>query len=185
MLPTRLMPSAAARASISPPITKPPCASLSKRFNARVCMNRPRLFYRFWQLLVAAALLIATIRVATPQPTGYLIYASTEPFGLFITDTNGRQICAFEYASSLRLSPDGRSLALTRRLNATDFTVGIFVMPLFEAGGEARLITDAASATSIPIWSPDGSRIAFIREEPGTSGRYTTRLSEVMLMNAD
>jgi Tol biopolymer transport system component len=148
-------------------------------------MTRSWLFYRCWQLTLAAALLIATIRVATSQPEGHLIFNSTGPSGLFIVDTKGQQVCAFEYGSNLRLSPDGRSLAFTRRLNAIDFTVGIFVMPLFEVDGKANRISDAASATTIPIWSPDGSRIAFIREEPGTDGRYTTRISEVMLMNAD
>ena len=148
-------------------------------------MKRPRLFYRCWQLTIAAALLIATIRVASAQPQGYLIFTSTEPSGLFISDTDGQQVCAFDYASAIRLSPDGRNLALTRRLNADDFTMGIFVMPLYEDGGEAHLISDAASWTTIPVWSPDGKRIAFIREEPNAFDRYTTRISEVMVMNAD
>ncbi len=148
-------------------------------------MNRSRLFYRCWQLTIAAALFITTVHAASAQPQGYLIFTSTEPFGLFITDTDGQEICAFEYASYLSLSPDERSLAFTRRLSTADFKMGIFVMPLFDGAGEALRISDAASATTIPVWSPNGSRIAFIREQPGTSGRYTTRMSEVMLMNAD
>lgn len=148
-------------------------------------MKRSRLFYRCWQALLSVALLIATVRVATPQPQGHLIFTSTEPSGMFITDTTGQLICAFEDASSLSRSPDRQTLAFTRRLNTSDSTRGIFIMPLYEGTGEAQLISDAASVTTIPVWSPDGNQIAFIRKQPGTSGRYPTRLSDVMVMNAD
>ena len=57
-------------------------------------------------------------------------------------------------------SPDGRHLAFVARREGDERAAEIYVLPFTEPG-EARRVTAIARGVSRPIWSPDGTRIAF------------------------
>jgi dipeptidyl aminopeptidase/acylaminoacyl peptidase len=63
-----------------------------------------------------------------------------------------------------RWSPDGKRLAFVRRgpkdEEGKPAPPQIAILPL--GGGEARLITDLPKGASNPVWSPDGTRLAFV-----------------------
>jgi Tol biopolymer transport system component/C-terminal processing protease CtpA/Prc len=61
------------------------------------------------------------------------------------------------------LSPDGSKLAFT-------YKGDIFTVPV--AGGDARQITTSAAYDSYPVWSPDGSKIAFASDREGSLDIY-------------
>jgi len=65
------------------------------------------------------------------------------------------------------VSPDGREIA---------FASGgdIWVVP--SSGGEARALVSAPSTESRPVWSPDGSRLAFISTRTGDGDIYVLTL---------
>jgi dipeptidyl aminopeptidase/acylaminoacyl peptidase len=70
------------------------------------------------------------------------------------------QAAAVEAPREFRLSPDGRRVAFT-------FEAGgarqLFVMPI--RGGYPEQITASEKACLDPQWSPDGRRLAFVRDE--------------------
>ncbi|MGQ0563012.1 MAG: prolyl oligopeptidase family serine peptidase [Gemmatimonadota bacterium] len=57
-------------------------------------------------------------------------------------------------------SPDGKHLAFVARREGDERAAEIYVLPFTEPG-EARRVTALAKGTSRPVWSPDGTRIAF------------------------
>lgn len=60
----------------------------------------------------------------------------------------------------VKISPDGKQIAFT-------YKGDIWTVPV--AGGEARRLTAQPSYESMPIWSPDGSRIAFASDRHGNN----------------
>ena len=66
------------------------------------------------------------------------------------------------------LSPDGRRVAMRR---AVQGNIDVWVRDLLR-GGMTRLTFDAA-AESVPVWSPDGTRIAFNSNRTGAYNLYT------------
>ncbi len=58
-------------------------------------------------------------------------------------------------------SPDGRHLAFVARREGDERAAEIYVLPFTEPG-EARRVTALAKGTQRPVWSPDGTRIAFV-----------------------
>lgn len=63
------------------------------------------------------------------------------------------------------LSPDGREIAFTYRGD-------IFVVPV--SGGRARQITSNPAYDQAPVWSPDGTQIAFASDRDGAFNVYVT-----------
>src|SRR4029450_10502241 len=66
-------------------------------------------------------------------------------------------------------SPDGRTVAFSRRLPNRLQVAGQGIAPQPMAaparGGEVRPLVDNGGAADLaPAWSPDGSRLAFVRE---------------------
>ena len=57
-------------------------------------------------------------------------------------------------------SPDGKLLAFVARREGDERAAEIYVLPFTEPG-EARRLTAIARGVSRPVWSPDGTRIAF------------------------
>jgi len=87
-------------------------------------------------------------------------------------DRNGKQLGHLGEAAghiSPRLSPDGKRLVFTRATDA--FTPGdIWVLDL-SRNTETRLTFDSGHDSS-PVWSPDGSRIAFFSDRNNVYGIY-------------
>jgi Tol biopolymer transport system component len=80
-----------------------------------------------------------------------------------------------------RWLPDGRTLVYTSWLPDNDFD-------LFTAnpdGSGVRRLTDNAVQDSEPAWSPDGSRLAFVRRHASRPSGRSTFNDEVYVMRAD
>lgn len=60
---------------------------------------------------------------------------------------------------NVAISPDGSTIAFTYKGN-------IFTVPV--KGGEARQLTSGSSYNTTPVWSPDGSKIAFGSDREGS-----------------
>ncbi len=70
------------------------------------------------------------------------------------------QAAAVEPPREFRLSPDGRQVAFTAEAAGAR---QIFLMPL--RGGYPEQLTAAEKSASDPQWSPDGRRLAFVRDD--------------------
>jgi len=67
---------------------------------------------------------------------------------------------------SIRISPDGKDVAL-------DAASGVEDLWRFEfARGVRTILTDNPSRDVVPVWSPDGSRIAFMSNRTGAFQLY-------------
>ena len=74
------------------------------------------------------------------------------------------------------LSPDGRRVAWSRGAPGGDgYSTEIYVMDV--VGGTPTQLTSLGGATGTPVWSPDGTRIAFYSQHSGYDAIY--------VMNAD
>ncbi|HEY3055806.1 MAG TPA: S9 family peptidase [Thermoanaerobaculia bacterium] len=74
---------------------------------------------------------------------------------IWISDSNGahmHQLTRGDADKNARFSPDGRTIAFLRDNN-------LWLLPL--DGGEARQLTSISTAVSDPLWSPNGTWIAF------------------------
>ncbi|MCM1356861.1 MAG: S41 family peptidase [Staphylococcus sp.] len=64
---------------------------------------------------------------------------------------------------NVAISPDGQTIAFTYKGN-------IFTVPA--KGGDARQLTSGSSYNTTPVWSPDGSKIAFSSDREGSMDVY-------------
>ena len=71
----------------------------------------------------------------------------------------------------VRLSPDDRTAAVTM-LDPLLRTLDVFAMPTAASSGSGRRVTLSITADSDPVWSPDGSRIAFRSMQGGQPGVF-------------
>lgn len=83
---------------------------------------------------------------------------------LWLVATDGRtpprQITTARSAESgVAWSPDSRTIAFSARRNGDD-AAQIYLLDI-ERGGEARAVTSISTGARLPVFSPDGSRIAF------------------------
>ncbi len=89
-----------------------------------------------------------------------------------------QDVWAVKRLSNVELSPDGRSAAVVVQewnIDKNKSTSNIWLVPV--AGGEPRRLTTAQAADGSPVWSPDGTRIAFVskRGEDKVAGLYVIR----------
>lgn len=130
--------------------------------------------------------LIEQIRVPTDAQihpdascVAFSFTALTHPRGknpranIYLADTDGKHTRAFTHADACemhpRWSPDGKTLAfISDRTRVDDFQ--IYLIP--RDGGEARQLTHAHQVNlpyrdiSMFKWSPDGTRIAYLAQDP-------------------
>jgi len=78
-----------------------------------------------------------------------------------------------EWADEPRISPDGRRALYVRRFNdiMTDRTRAHVWLVNLDGGSHEPLLADAGSYSS-PRWSPDGTRIAYMKSEAGRTALY-------------
>ena len=123
----------------------------------------------------------------------------TPPVGLYMVDVDGLQVreivspienAAFSdalgtYTGSMiyfDISPDGSRVAYSTCRHSTDANFELMVSDL--DGTETRRLTDNAHVDNYPVWSPDGSRIAFISSR-SEDGGHDPRNYRLYTMAAD
>ncbi len=75
-------------------------------------------------------------------------------------DGEPRRLTRGRADSSPRFSPDGRTIAFLREGQ-------LWLLPI--DGGEPEAVTELPNGAGLPVWSPDGTRIAFAAPVGGTS----------------
>ena len=81
---------------------------------------------------------------------------------------HGQAAASRSALSEPSLSPDGKELV---------FVAGGDVWTVPAAGGAAQLLVSHAATESRPLWSPDGTRVAFVSTRTGNGDIYVLHLS--------
>jgi len=143
--------------------------------------------------------LFSKLRMGAWSPDGRTLAFADPADGnihLAIADGSGVLTLPFSGAAPIAVfqrptwSPEGKRIAFVAvsacSANATSYCIGIHVMPA--QGGAATLLAgNETEDDERPIWSPDGSRIAFLTYPGGDCGYWCDRpnLPELHVMNAD
>jgi len=117
---------------------------------------------------------------AFASSAGVLAYRSASPDSRLVEfDRDGREVGSFPTAADYQnpaLAPDGVRTAIEK----TDVASGKHTIWIVELarGVTSRLLFDAFGAHG-PVWSPDGSRVAFASNRLGGIDMYSTRTDGV------
>jgi Tol biopolymer transport system component len=109
-----------------------------------------------WRALSAsAALALSTPALAAPATAPNPIFTGSDLFDL-------------EVASNPQISPDGHTIAYVRRSNdiMTDKARSTIWLIDVASGAQRPLLAGSGSYSS-PVWSPDGSRLAYVAADGG------------------
>jgi Tol biopolymer transport system component len=121
--------------------------------------------------------MIENVSAFSVSPNGVLAYSTSEVaasrgFVWMTLDGKSQQLPVENPAlAKPRLSPDGRYLAFTRAIDVTKRDVWIFDL---DRNVPTRLTFDEGSGT--PVWSPDGTRLAYQSTRDGSGNLYVRDL---------
>jgi serine/threonine protein kinase len=145
----------------------------------------PRRNVAVWVLSVVCVLLAATVALKQwgSQPEAELETALRQPAvaripQMLLVSRGGKLLGSVGVSanySNPALSPDGRYLAVSIR-DASQRR-DIWVFDLIKGGDRRRFTSDPADETN-PVWSPDGSEIAFCSDRRGQREIYVRTLAE-------
>jgi len=114
------------------------------------------------------------------SPAGPLVYSSGGVIlgrQMYWYDRQGKQLGTLgspEFSSSLQISPDGKKLALRQAL----LPVANFEIWSFDLAREVRARLSFTGRTALtPVWSPDGTQLAFSHTGDESSGDHLYLLS--------
>src|SRR3982750_1394416 len=116
-------------------------------------------------MLSPLAILFAATALAAPAAAA----PATGPSRYF----TGSDLFNLEWATDPQISPDGRTIAYTRKSNdiMTDKTRPTIWLVDIATGQQRPLVAGAGSYFS-PRWSPDGTRLAYVASEGGNPELY-------------
>jgi dipeptidyl aminopeptidase/acylaminoacyl peptidase len=140
----------------------PDDASFKKRENARKddkvrAVIVDDAMYRYWDAWLADGKRPVLFAVDVESGKHKNLFAGLKRF-LPVTDAS---------ADSYDISPDGKELCFTADTVediGTDFNLDLYTMPLDRPGQPTNITTDNPAGDFNPLYSPDGSYIAFLRQ---------------------